>query len=521
MSKKWLLAAVAGVSLLTLAACGGTKKNSTSSSDSKNTLSIWATDPTPSSTVSSWRKNPFHTELAKRTGVKVDWQFPTDKADTDNAFNLMISDTDLPDMIMYGQMNKKAQELMDDGTIRDLTKLLPKKAPHYWKYLQDHPDIAKAMKTQDGQYYGVGFFREKPKQEVWAGPLIRQDWLNAQNLKTPSNIAELENVLKVFKEKYNARLGIYPHYMMTPGFAGAFGAYGTFLPTYYLDNNKVKLAQTQPEWKTYITWLHKLYKEGLIDPDFVTMDTPDMRKQAGKNKVGVVFGTSGDITDYLNDSKTSGNKAEWVAFSYPKQADGSAPVSIFNEGGQARGTATVITKSCPDDKVNTALKWLDYAFTEEGHMYWNYGVKGDTYTMKDGKPVFTDKITKNKLGIAEAVRLYTGAYEDGIGIQDDSLDQQVKNNASAANATALWWEPNQSALKATLPSAMTFTSAEAKESASLDDTMNTYVQENALKFVTGEKPLSDYSAFEKEIKKLGLKRSIELRQAAYDRYEKR
>lgn len=39
-------------------------------------------------------------------------------------------------------------------------------------------------------------------------------------------------------------------------------------------------------------------------------------------------------------------------------------------------------------------KLLDYAYGKEGNLLFNYGVEGDTYTLVDGEPQFTDKVMK-------------------------------------------------------------------------------------------------------------------------------
>lgn len=65
------------------------------------------------------------------------------------------------------------------------------------------------------------------------------------------------------------------------------------------------------------------------------------------------------------------------------------------------------------------------------------------------------------------------------------------------------------------------TSEERKEASNLENTINTYVKEHALKFVTGEESLDKFDDFVKELNNQGLERLLEIRQAAYERYLKR
>lgn len=62
------------------------------------------------------------------------------------------------------------------------------------------------------------------------------------------------------------------------------------------------------------------------------------------------------------------------------------------------------------------------------------------------------------------------------------------------------------------------TAEERKEAANLENTINVYVTEHALKFVTGEESLDNFDKFVNDLNDQGLERLLEIRQAAYDRF---
>ncbi|WP_390409149.1 hypothetical protein [Lacticaseibacillus jixiensis] len=503
-------------SLGIVAGCG---KKSADSTKTKSDADITVWDPylAPSSTVSSWKKSPFHTGLAKASGIKVDWQFPSEGTDWAQAYNLMMSEKTKPDIIHY-TLRSEAEAYIKDGTIYDLTKLLPKKAPNYWKFLKSHPEFDKAVKTDSGKYFGFGFFREDPSQGIFIGPQIRQDWLDADGLKSPTNIKEWEAVLKDFKEKHHATMA-WVNDKMDPGLAGAFGAYATALPSWYIDKDgkTVKFAQAQPEWRNYMAWLHKMYQKGYIDPDVVTMDDAALETKVSNDKVGIAFTYGSRLTIFNDNAKKAGSKANWQPVMYANQADGKKSASIY-ANGQVASDAWVVTTSAKGKELDKALKWLDYAYSKEGNLYWNMGTKGVSYTMKDGKPVYTDKVLKAKIGISEARKLYTGNTGSGLGMQDVSA---TATNASSIKTGDVWFNNNKAAADARLNQPISMTSAESKEFATISNTLNTYVTENAYNFITGDKPISEYDDFVKELNKQGLKKLEKIRQAAFDRYLKR
>lgn len=500
------------ISSIALGGCGG--KSSKNTKESKD-LKVWSSALQPATEYSDWKDSPFHKGLEKGTGIKVDWEFPTEGTDQSQAFNLMTSESQLPDIIQY-PMDKKADMYIDDGLILDLTDLLPDKAPNYWKFLQDNPDLDRAMKTDSGKYYMFGFFRENVIAATHLGPMIRQDWLEEQNLEVPKTIDDWEHVLQVFNKEYGARLS-FTSGRMSPGFAGAFGAYGTFGTSGYVDkNNHIQLAQVQPEWKEYMTWLNKLYKEGLIDPDVITLADSELKTKIANDNVGATITTAGTMTSYQEDANASGKTARWAAVPYPAQANGDKSTALYydqlaNDYGFSIGGTT------EGKKLDDALKWLDWGFTEEGATYWNFGTEGESYEMKDGQPEFTDKITKSDKGTIEALTSYTGNVNLGLGMQNIRVTE-ARFSDEANKGCKTWYNENDEALASTIPKQISYTSEESKELATITNTLDSFISENAMKFMTGERSLDEYDQFVQELKDQNLDRYLEIRQAAFDRY---
>lgn len=146
----------------------------------KDELTIWSNVLKPEQSYTDYTQSPFHTGLEGKTGVKVKWEFPTEGSDPTQAYNLLLAEDKLQDIIWWSFLNDgDAQRLIDEGVVRDQTELLPKYAPNYWKFLKENEHYDKSMKTDEGKYYGIGSFREDAWQATYAGPVIRKDWLDA------------------------------------------------------------------------------------------------------------------------------------------------------------------------------------------------------------------------------------------------------------------------------------------------------------------------------------------------------
>ena len=50
--------------------------------------------------------------------------------------------------------------------------------------------------------------------------------------------------------------------------------------------------------------------------------------------------------------------------------------------------------------VSRGQRLLDYAYSDEGHMFYNFGTEGVSYTMVDDYPTYTEEVTSNPDGLS-------------------------------------------------------------------------------------------------------------------------
>lgn len=483
--------------------------------ETDETITMWNPQvATLHSSYTSYTESPFHMGLEEKTGVKVDWQFPSAGTDTTQAFNLMLAGDTLPDIIVFTLFNN-AQQYIDDGILRDLSAEMPVHSPAYWEILQENEHFNKSVKTDAGQYWGYGSFRESPWAATYIGPVVRKDWLDEQGLSIPETIEDWDNVIRTFYDAYGAQFA-FTISRINPGFASAYGAYTTFgALTYVDDNGKIQYAMAQPEWRDYMEQMHTWYADGLIDPDSVTLDDSGMRSKALNGKVGVSCTAISQLSNWVFDAESEGTGADWVGAPYVPEAPGESVCFV-----QAEDTVSVyaaaVTTSCPDEKLPLVLRWLDYGYTEEGYMYWNYGTEGETYTIIDGVPTYTDLVTDDPEGISIALQKYVGTTGTGLAVQAENMVRQ-KNVPVAVDAVDIWVQDNETS-EHLCPAGISYTSDESTELSAIQNTVNTYATEMALKYLTGEESLDNFDSFVATLNEMGLPRVLEIQQAAYDRF---
>lgn len=517
---------------MTVGALGGTMTVSAAETEAEDityplqtedTLSVWSFgDMKPSMTYKDYTESPFHMGLAEKTGVDVEWRFPAEGAEQSQAFNLLLTDEELPDIIFYTRTAAQGQQLIDDGLIYDLTDYLPKYAPDYWAYITDPANAAEfqGLKTEQGRLFNVGFIREAEYNLTFVGPVIRQDWLDECGLEAPVTYDDWENVLRTFKEKYNvAPFGFsmqrWNGYGSSMG--SGVGAYGTTYPFFYLDDEQqIQYAQVQPEWKEWMGILNKWYEEGLIDKDSVTMDDAAIRTKVLNNEIGVSYTAMSQLTNWTNDADAEGTGAKWVGFEYPRTEPGAPTCMVQADAVRYQGLGAMISTSCPEEKLITALEFLNYGYTEEGKMYWNYGEEGVSYTLdENGVPQWTDLITNDPDGLMEAVSKYCGSPYSVMSLQLQRF-VEMKSVPVAAEAVYTWVE-NTEAKKHYVPY-LSLTDEEQMEYTDKMTPIETRTTEMALKFMTGDESLDNFDSFVEELNSMGLQDCLKIKQQAYERY---
>jgi putative aldouronate transport system substrate-binding protein len=468
----------------------------------------------------SARESPFHNGLQDMLGVNIDWQFPTSGTDLYQAFNLVMANEKLPDIIFHEVM-ADAERYIDEGTIYDLSPYIREWAPNYYAWLQSNPAYDKAFKTDSGKYYGFGFFREDGGwNDTYLGPVVRKDWLDAAGLPMPKTIDDWDKTLRVFKEQHGATLSFARSRIFDYGtfISGGFGAYTMLRFKLFIDpNNKVNAAHATAEYKNFLTTLNLWWRDGLIDQDFLSVDDTIARTNALNQKMGLSYTSMGQLSNWAADAENSGNGAVWVGLQYPTGNDGTI---VMVPGGYGIGVnAAVITTSCPPEKLELVMRALDYAFSDEGNLYWNFGKQGVSWEYgPDGTPQYTALVLNDPDGLNSATDKYGGTTWSASGIQATLL-LYLKNRQVAIDANDLWFYPNE-AVSANwrLPNGITLTPEESERAAELQNAVATYAEEMAVSFITGREPLSNFDNFAARMNQMGLPELLKINQAGYDRY---
>lgn len=478
-------------------------------------------------TASAWKDRynsfaelPLGKELQKQTGVNMDMVHVEDK----NAMNLLIASGELPDIIGFNwQLHYTGGEekAIEDGVIYGMSEEFVKEnAPDYWKVLNENPELLKQVKTPSGDIFGFAFILGDEILKGGFGLIVRDDWCKELGMEVPETADEYYEMLKAFKEEKGVEIPLCISNgnlsdMLDRGIITS--PFNLVTRDFYVDEGKVNLGYYQEEYKDVLTWLNKLYTEGLLDPNFATIDQATVTSNMLTGKSGASAGACGSVLGtWLNTNKD----IEDYSLAGTKNLvakKGDTPMYGHYNTDVVGGT-TVITGSCKDKEA--AARFLNYGYTEEGHMLYNFGIEGESYEMVDGKPVYTDLVMNNPDGltIQKALSEYQLAYGNGPFVQDKDYLLQYYNTDEQKDALNAWADNNAKDYK--LPR-ISINSDDVGEYSSLISDIKTYRDEMTIKFIRGTESLDNYDKYLDTLKSMGADRLIEIVQNAVDEYNSR
>ena len=235
--------------------------------------------------------------------------------------------------------------------------------------------------STDGRIYAVPAYTETGN---WYGISIRADWLEEAGLEKPTTIEELDNVLKVFKERdpskypliqYGSDIGSLAQCIL-----GAFN--GTAKAWWVNEDGQLDHYINKEGTKDYVAKLKEWYDLGYLNPEFVTYDTAEITQAMATGEAGVVAAW---CTNYISPNQTlreqdPNARFEWCVM----PLEGPAGAHVYSSA-PVYGWYGANVNMTPEE-IEAWLTVLDFFSSEEGCYLGALGVEGRNYTV-DGDTI--------------------------------------------------------------------------------------------------------------------------------------
>ena len=553
--KKVLSSVLAATLVFSMAACGNTEESSKASNTVSSTVKeeTKTSESTPvdnttqesavaevtypiegnvtltlamldNATVNANAKHLFETPLGKAwqevTGVTIE----VIQCANNDAMKMLIAGGELPDLIYFppSKLSGGAEKAIKDGVIEPLNDYIDEFAPDLKAVLESDEIWYKTNITSDGDIIGAPFIRGDAYLCSGAGLIIRQDWLDELNMEVPQTPDELYEVLVAFKEKKGATLPFtttnsWMRNIVNYGLISS--AYGQVKSDWYQIDGELHYGRAEAEYKDSLAFLNKLYNEGLLDPNFASNDNNIVYSNMANGLSGVTVGaTGGYIGTILNAVEKDNPTYDLTGFGPLVAEEGDVAYSGYYSNALT-GDTLFMTTQCKNKEA--AVKFMNYGYTEEGYMLLNFGIEGESYTMVDGYPTYTELITNNPNGwsMQQALAQYTRSWDAGPFVQDKRYMEQYAARPQQKAAQALWAETD--AAKYMVPT-LSIAEEDQAEYNKLWADINTFVSEMMIQYITGTADLAKFETeYLDQLKTMGIERVNELRQEALDAFNAR
>lgn len=359
----------------------------------------------PPNTESNPNNRTIFRRLQEKTNVEVKWTAIQSDQWNDKITLAMANPKTLADFVFNASFNDSSLlKYADQGIIIPLEGYIDSYMPNLKAVFDKYPEYRAMCTDSNGHIWGLPWIEQlgsgkEAIQVIDNMSFINKKWLDALGLKVPNTIEEFEKVLLEFKNKANVLQtkfkidgsiipmsfimndGGQDPYVLINGFGEGYGDADKGRHIAVTDDRKVICSATQEGFKKGTAWLHKLYEQGLIDPEAFTQEWSTYVSKGKSGRYGVCF--SWDVANIAN-------LADWVPLPVLKAdvknltAQNGSFTSGFDRG---RCVVTAVAK-------NPALvcAWLDQMYDPFQSPQNNWG----TYGEDDEFDIFV--LGKNKAG---------------------------------------------------------------------------------------------------------------------------
>ena len=497
-------------------------------------------------------ENFFPKFIEEKLNINLDIEELSGDDVIDERKNLMFASDDLPDIML--NMHISSSDVVNYGV--EGGQLLPisdyfseELTPNILAMLEENEQIRQENTAPDGKMYTLSrVMANYPGSDNSMGlqrVFINTKYMEAAGIeKVPETLDEFVEMLRAFKSLDPASMGVDEIWPMVSTWGCdkelLMNAFGWMIGTsgdptaivWDAGENEVVVPCSQEKYGDYVKLLHTLYSEGLIHPDFYTIDKTAARALYTEGAVPVLA----DAAPYLSLPDTY---EDFVA---------ATPLSSqWCEKGltvQNNPSMGAMFISADTEYPEVCVRLLDYLFSEEGSVYSTVGapensedlmgINGGFTISENGSPVYKDvtdgkyesdfDYTVNAVALSHGNGLPYDENKKTLGLQkmcgvEEPQFRELDLTNPDDHYRKLVYEAHQGHMTSGLPTMYMDTETAARYS-DLKTVIKNYVDAESAKFVVGQRSLDELPAFFEELKDLGIDEYVEIAKNAYANYER-
>ena len=458
------------------------------------------------------------------------------------------------DLVKYGVLEEQLLDLapyMEAGYMPNLAGLI-----------EMTPAYGEAITDSEGHIWSAPYIGIATTANGLSRMYLNYDWLEDAGLSVPKTTDEFLAAMRAMKAQDNSRYpvgGSWNTYSPIEYLLNGFGFIGQGnITDICLYNGQVTMpAANREAYGAFVEYMHTLYQEGLLHPDFFTMDKDTTNAQMTQGKNGFWM-----EAPHLTNAEDS-TREFWGAYPLTSSTHATSEWPMGSKAILAGGA--IVTTACKEPEL--ACVFLDWFFDTVNYANWSYmpmgegpfahysqylcGFKGGY--IKDSNirrlDFDTDPKAQKKYGSGWTwATNYIHMWYDRFGLKIDletgkeayivsqkEIDTNPdifpvqpimesaadRKNAELDYKTLYLW-----AMEDTLEPCVTtdvlsmnvyFDVDTTERVADLMQVINEYANTEFAKFVTGKRPLSELDAYFNEIERIGALELIQIYKDYYGR----
>lgn len=477
----------------------------------------FGTLPTEKATHQKWEQM-MNEKLG--TTIKWNWSYVPYAEYTEKA-NVALASNDFPDLFTI--MNKN---VATPYTSQDMFVELSQYqglTPNYLEFVKSVRYGEDMIKDGDGKYYGFQN-GEIPRLEkgvgIYTSTSYRYDIFEKEKIAIPKTTEEFYQAAKKLKE-------IYPSSYPVSRVGWSSSETKTFKTStdFFWNGKEYEYGPVTENYKDMLTYLNKLYSEGLLDPESFTEDNDAHTKKAlnGTNfmQLGQWFTNSFEWN--LNEE----SDAYWVNALSPSDAkygDAWQDVSNVNDPIIQNGLLVINTES---KYIEPLIKLVDLQYSPEVIELLTWGIEGESFVRDaDGNPTFVDEIKKaenpwkagDKWGMRASASTRPGlqclidtkAFIDFAPNDPCYIDGKIVDMPWEKAFPDESWPDSKLIPPNTFAPPISFTPDESQQKSNAMTAVQTYMEESQLQFIKGDLSFDKWDAYVKQIEDMGYKTVLDM-----------
>ncbi|MBB6734118.1 extracellular solute-binding protein [Cohnella zeiphila] len=339
--------------------------------------------------------DPYIKELSKLSGYNLNFEFLGHGNDFTQQMTVRFASGDLPDLIRTDSIDSTMHPgALENGVFADLTDLLDKYGQHIKASIPEEAWKSPRV-SKDGKIFGIPTLSALPASRV---VYIRQDWLDKLGMDTPVTLDDYLAYFEAVKREDmngngdpNDEYGFYvrENLIYSNLFFTEFGAEPG---TWYYRDGQLQPGIIQPEIKDSLKFWKQLYDKGYINPNLFTNKASDWEAGIKQGKAGLW------VHDVTNYNSNWGLPEFYVNQEGAKVSMIQSPEGPKGHGLSAQGDQIYFVWVVPaaNGKAEEAIKFLDWAWSQEADDFFALGIEGNNYKVENGKPVWSLEDPANK-----------------------------------------------------------------------------------------------------------------------------